>query len=87
MDEKIKNKIEAKIEETISNRNEIKQIILSLANIDDTKSFVLGIIVGRIYNAFYYQSKRILHREPTEEEFQEFLEFVKSKKTSLENLW
>ncbi len=56
-------------------------------SIDNSKSFVLGIIVGRIYNAFYYQSKRILNREPTKEEFQEFVEFVKSKKSSFENLW
>ena len=87
MDKILKNKIEEKIQETISNKNEIKQIILSLSNIDNSKSFVLGIIVGRIYNAFYYQSKRILNREPTKEEFQEFVEFVKSKKSNFENLW
>ncbi|NOQ44579.1 MAG: hypothetical protein GQ471_02810 [Nitrosopumilus sp.] len=87
MDEILKNKIEEKIQETISNKNEIKQIISSLSSIDNSKSFVLGIIVGRVYNAFYYQSKRILNREPTEKEFQEFVEFVKSKKSSFENLW
>jgi hypothetical protein len=87
MDEILKNKIEEKIQETISNKNEIKQIISSLSNIDNSKSFVLGIIVGRVYNAFYYQSKRILNREPTKEEFQEFIEFVKSKKSIFENLW
>ena len=87
MDKILKNKIEEKIQETISNKNEIKQIISSLSHIDNSKSFVLGIIVGRIYNAFYYQSKRILNREPTKEEFQEFVEFVKSKKSSFENLW
>ena len=87
MDEILKNKIEEKIQETISNKNEIKQIISSLSNIDNSKSFVLGIIVGRVYNAFYYQSKRILNREPTEKEFQEFVKFVKSKKSSFENLW
>jgi len=87
MDEILKNKIEEKIQETISNKNEIKQIISSLSNIDNSKSFVLGIIVGRVYNAFYYQSKRILNREPTEKEFQEFVEFVESKKSSFENLW
>jgi hypothetical protein len=86
MDEILKNKIEEKIQETISNKNEIKQLILSLSNIDNSKSFVLGIIVGRIYNAFYYQSKRILNRAPTEEEFQEFIEIVKSKKSNFENL-
>ena len=87
MDEILKNKIEEKIQETISNKNEIKQIISSLSNIDNSKSFVLGIIVGRVYNAFYYQSKRILKREPTKDEFNEFLEFVKNKKSDLENLW
>jgi hypothetical protein len=87
MDEILKNKIEEKIQETISNKNEIKQILSSLSNIDNSKSFVLGIIVGRVYNAFYYQSKRILNREPTKEEFQEFVEFVKSKKSIFENLW
>ena len=87
MDDILKNKIEEKIQETISNKNEIKQIISSLSNIDNSKSFVLGIIVGRVYNAFYYQSKRILNREPTREEFQEFVEFVKSKRSIFESLW
>ncbi len=87
MDEIILKKIEQKIQDTISNKDEIGQLVQSLSNIDDSKSFALGIIVGRIYNAFYYQSKRILNREPTKEEFKEFLEFVKTKKSNLENLW
>jgi len=80
-------KIKQKIHETISNKDEIRQLIQLLSNIDDSKSFALGIVVGRLYNAFYYQTKRILNREPTELEFIEFLEFVKSKKSDLENLW
>ncbi len=87
MDEMILKKLEQKIQDTISNKDEIRQLIQSLSNIDDSKSFTLGIMVGRIYNAFYYQSKRILNREPTEKEFQEFLEFIKTKKSNLENLW
>ncbi len=87
MDEIILKKLEQKIQDTISNKDEIRQLVQSLSNIDDSKSFALGIIVGRIYNAFYYQSKRILNREPTKEEFKEFLEFVKTKKSNLENLW
>ena len=80
-------KIEQKIQDSISNKDEIKQLIKSLSLIDDSKSFALGIVVGRIYNTFYYQSKRILNREPTKQEFQEFLEFVKNKKSDLDNLW
>ena len=80
-------KIKQKIHETISNKDEIRQLIQLLSNVDDSKSFALGIVVGRLYNAFYYQTKRILNREPTKFEFTEFLEFVKSKKSDLENLW
>jgi hypothetical protein len=87
MDKILKNKIEEKIQETISNKNEIKQLLQSLSSIGESKSFVLGIIVGRIYNSFYYQSKRILNREPTDKEFQEFVKLVKSKKSIFENLW
>lgn len=80
-------KITQKIHDAISNKEEIKQLVQLLSNIDDSKSFALGVIVGRLYNAFYYQTKRILNREPTKSEFAEFLEFVKSKKSTLENLW
>ena len=87
MDETLLKKIDQKIQDSISNKDEIKQLIKLLSNIDNSKSFALGIVVGRIYNTFYYQSKRILNREPTKEEFQEFLEFVKNKKSELDNLW
>ena len=87
MDETLHGKIEQKIQDSLSNKDEIKELIQLLANIDDSKSFALGVIVGRIYNSFYYQSKRILNREPTKDEFEEFLEFIKSKKSDLENLW
>jgi hypothetical protein len=87
MDEILMKKIKQKIHETISNKEEIRQLVKLLSNIDNSKSFALGIVVGRLYNSFYYQTKRILNREPTEFEFTEFLEFIKSKKSDLENLW
>ncbi len=87
MDKNLKNKIDEKIQETIDNKNEIKKLLLSLSKIEDSNSFVFGIIVGRLYNSFYYQSKRILNREPTCEEFDEFVELVKSKISKFENLW
>jgi hypothetical protein len=87
MDKIILQKIEEKIKDTISNKDDIRQLIQSLSSLDNSKSFVLGIVVGRIYNSFYYQSQRILNREPTKEEFQEFLEFIENKKPVLENLW
>jgi len=87
MDKIILKKIEQKIQDVISDKDEIKQLLQLFSNIDNSKSFVLGIVVGRIYNAFHYQSKRILNREPTKQEFEEFLEFVKNKKSALEDLW
>ena len=87
MNEILLKKLEQKIQETLSNKDDIKELIKSLSSIDDSKSFALGITVGRIYNSFYYQSKRILNREPTKEEFQEFLEFIQKRKSGLETLW
>jgi hypothetical protein len=87
MDKILKSKIEEKIEETLANKSEIQKLVKTLTKIDNSKSFVLGIIVGRVYNSFYYQSKRILNREPTADEFEEFAEYVKSRRSDFENLW
>ena len=87
MDKTIQSKIEKKIQDTISNKDDIKQLVQLFSNLDNSKSFVLGILTGRIYNSFYYQSKRILNREPTDDEFKEFLKLLQTKKQELENLW
>ena len=87
MDETLLEKIEQKIQDSISNKDEINELIQSLSDVDDSKSFALGVVVGRIYNTFYYQSKRILKRDPTKQEFEEFLEFVKNKKSDFKDLW
>jgi len=87
MDETLLKKIEQKIQDSISNKDEINELIQSLSDVDDSKSFALGVVVGRIYNTFYYQSKRILKRDPTKQEFEEFLEFVKNKKSDFKDLW
>ena len=87
MDEILLKKIEQKIQESISNQNDIKELINSLSTIDDSKSFALGIVVGRLYNTFFYQTKRILKRDPTNQEFEDFLKFVENKKSDLECLW
>ncbi len=87
MNEAVLERLEQKIQETVSNRDQIMQLVNSLSEIDDPKSFVLGIATGRLYNAFYYQSRRILKREPTKEEFEEFLGFVRDKRRMLERLW
>ena len=87
MDEILLKKIEQKIQDSISNKDDIKELIKLLSTIDNSKSFALGIIVGRLYNAFFYQSKRILQRDPTKQEFKDFLKFIENKKSDLEHLW
>ena len=87
MDEVLLKKIQQKIHDSISNQDDIKELIRSLSSIDNSESFALGIIVGRLYNTFFYQSKRILNREPTKQEFEDFLKFIESKKSDLEHLW
>lgn len=82
MDKGILEKINLKINESLEDKNEIMQIMTSL-NLSDSKDFALGILVGRIYNSFHYQTKRVLKRDPTNQEFLEFLEFLKSKKSNL----
>lgn len=84
MDKKIIEKIQQKIHETKSHKEEIDKLIASISYIDDQKSFVLGLVIGRLYNSFYYQTKRILNREPTEQEFAEFIDYIKKHKTELE---
>ena len=83
MDKALQDKIKQKIQETISNKNEIREISERLSGVDDSKSFILGIVVGRLYNAFYYQTRRILNREPTSDEFQEFLDIIKTTEFDL----
>jgi hypothetical protein len=87
MDEILLKKIEQKIQDSISNQDDIKELINLLSTIDDSKSFALGIVVGRLYNTFFYQTKRILKRDPTNQEFEDFLKFIENKKSDLERLW
>jgi len=87
MDDLLLQKIEQKIQDSISNKDDIKELIKLLSTIDSSKSFALGIVVGRLYNTFFYQTKRILKRDPTKKEFEDFLKFVENKKPDLEHLW
>lgn len=83
MDEIILAKIQEKISESIADKKEIMEI-LSALNMYDSNDFKMGILIGRVYNSFHYQTKRILKREPTKLEFSEFLEFLIKNKKSLE---
>ncbi|MEK6877214.1 MAG: hypothetical protein AABZ49_01140 [Thermoproteota archaeon] len=77
MDKKIEEKINQKIKEVAENSDEIYKIINSLEKLrSHSNSFGYGIVIGRLYNSFYYQCRRILKRNPTNEEFLEFLNML-----------
>ena len=79
MDERIQKIMEEKIRESSGRRNEITSLVRSLEqdSPEEENAFGQGIIIGRLYNSFYYQSRRILKRNPTEQEFSEFIQLLK----------
>ena len=83
MDERIQKIMEEKIHESSSRRNEISTLVRSLGQVKNPNVFGQGIIIGRLYNSFYYQSRRILKRNPTEQEFSEFIQLLKEHENEL----
>ena len=84
MDSKLEEKIEQKIQEALSNTEEIKKILQSLENLSSRdKSFVFGIVIGRLYNSFCYQCRRILKRDPTPKEFSDFILLLKKHESEI----
>ncbi|HEU04168.1 MAG TPA: hypothetical protein ENH95_03490 [Nitrosopumilus sp.] len=82
MDEKLQEIIEKKINETFSNTDEISQIIKSLEVLSTNKeSFAYGIVIGRLYNSFYYQCRRVIKRNPTNQEVTEFIGLLKKRQS------
>ena len=85
MDEKIQKILEEKIHESISKRNEITLLVQSLGYMENPTEFERGLVIGRLYNSFYYQSRRILKRSPTDQEFSEFVKLLKEHETELKD--
>jgi len=85
MDEKIQKVLEEKIRESTSAKDEIITLVKPLCfDAKDRDVFGHGIIIGRLYNSFYYQSRRILKRNPTEQEFSEFIQLLREHENELE---
>ena len=83
MDEKIRKIISEKVDEILGKNDEITKIISSMDSLD-SESLRYCILIGRLYNSFYYQHRRVLSRNPTTDEFLEFLEFVKSNQKNFQ---
>ena len=86
MDARVRNVL-AKIEEAISGKEEIAKIQHNLERIafGSPDDFVFGVVIGRIYNSFHYQTRRILGRNATEEEFAEFLDILTGTACKIKN--
>ena len=88
MDDRVKKAVFAKIQETISNTDEISKIqqmlsySIAATSLDD---FMFGIAIGRIYNSFHYQTRRTLKRNATSEEFEEFLNILAKRADAIKN--
>ncbi len=80
MDPRMKNIMNSKIDEVIRGSNEIRSILKSLESlVDDEEKIAFGIALGRVYNAFHYQTRRILKRNATEQEFREFVSMLSAR--------
>ena len=78
MDEQIIKVLEKKIDEMKNEDKRTNQIINEFVNFHST-SFSSGMMIGRLFNSFYYQHRRILKRSPNDMEFNEFLDFLKKE--------
>ena len=86
MDKQLEEKLNQKINEVADKSDEILKIVKSLDELKThSNSFGYGIVIGRLYNSFYYQCRRILKRNPTSEEFEEFLAILNKKQKEILN--
>lgn len=88
MDGQVKKAVLAKIQETISNTDEIskiQQMLLCHVPVTSLDDFAFGIAIGRIYNSFHYQTRRTLKRNATKEEFAEFLDILAKRANAIKN--
>ncbi len=84
MNPQLEEKLNQKIKEIADKSDEVSEIIKSLDKLrTHSDSFGYGIVIGRLYNSFYYQCRRILKRNPTDEEFIEFLKILNEKQKEI----
>jgi len=77
MDDAVLAKIHQKASECAANASDMRRLAHSIRGGHEVEPVVLGMMAGRMYNSFYYQTRRVLGRDPTSEEFEEFLGIVR----------
>ena len=81
MDPQVLDTLNQKLRE-VSAADDLDELASSFDEFD-RRSLLFGMLVGRLYNSFYYQSRRILKRNPTHNEFLEFVRLVQSNRSKL----
>lgn len=80
MDARLRSILQSKIDTVIRSSDEIFAITRSLGElVDDEEKTAFGIALGRLYNAFHYQTRRVLKRDATNQELGEFIEMLSGR--------
>ena len=82
MDPRIRERLDAKTAEAAARVDEIEKITASL---DPRAAPSHAVVAGMLYNSFYYQTRRICGRDPTEDEVSEFLSMLSGLHDRIEN--
>lgn len=75
MDSRVERAVLSKVTEAVQSAAEVREIQERIGS-PNPQELALGIAIGRIYNSFHYQTRRILGRSATKEEFAEFLDLL-----------
>lgn len=78
MDAALRDAIERKMGEVAAASGRIDEMARRLGGDGpDAGAFARGAAAGRLYNSFHYQCRRLLKRDPTDAEFDEFVDMVR----------
>ncbi|MYB30041.1 MAG: hypothetical protein F4Y18_03270 [Cenarchaeum sp. SB0663_bin_5] len=70
-------KMSQKVKEITEQVSQMR-VLAEMLGYDPTEEFIRGMITGRLYNSFIYQSRRLQKRNPTNDEMDEFSDLIKS---------
>lgn len=86
MDAALYSALMRKIEEACSSSARVAELGRRLGEDGPSPApgaFARGVVAGRLYNSFHYQARRILKRDPTDDEFDEFVRIVRDNAARL----
>lgn len=80
MDAALRDALERKMAEVGAAQGRMDELARRLGgDARDAGAFARGAAAGRLYNSFHYQCRRLLKRDPTDAEFDEFVSAVRGR--------